>query len=75
MKFANSFFQSLDDWVDHWDVDEDKSLDCPNSECTGDCRDSCIAYQGPDLLEGPYVNSESYIWRLELKRAGAQWRH
>jgi len=69
MKLTPSFFQSLDEWVDYLDVDE-VPLDCPYSECTGDCSFPCIPDQDSDFLEGPYVNIESCIWRLELQRTG-----
>lgn len=70
MKLTQSFFESLDEWVDYFDIDENHSFDCLYSECTGDCSIFCIPDQDSDFLEGPYVNSERYFWPLELQRIG-----
>lgn len=60
MKLTQSFFQSLDEWVDYLDIHEDKSADCSHSKCTGDCSFSCIPDPDSDLIEGHYANTESY---------------
>jgi hypothetical protein len=63
MQLTQSFFQSVDDWVDSNEFGENLTLDCPNSECIGEC--SCILSKGADFLERRYVNSESFVWRFE----------
>jgi len=70
MQLTQSFFQSLDDWIDTLEVDANLSFDCPDSECTGDCSLSCILAQDSDFPEESYVDSESYIWCSELIEKG-----
>jgi len=63
MQLTQSFFQSVDDWVDSHESDENSSADCLNPECIGEC--SCILSKGADVRERRYVNSESFVWRFE----------
>ncbi len=70
MQLTQSFFQSLDDWIDTVEVDANLSSDCLHSECTGGCSLSCILPQDSDFLEDSYVDRESYIWCSELIEKG-----
>jgi hypothetical protein len=65
MQLTQSFFQSVDNWVDSHESAENSSLDCLNAECAGDCSRSCFLPQDPDFIERRYVNSESFVWRFE----------
>jgi len=67
MQLTQSFYQSLDEWVDSFEFEDNPPFDCPNSECPGNCSFSCILAQDSDFCESHYVNSESYIWRSELR--------
>ena len=62
MKILQSFFQSVDEWVDCLDEDECQNLDCSNPECIGNCKILCIGDQADDSTQNLREYFENYIW-------------